>query len=138
MTCNISEATEGVGGGGSAHSPTIPSLHLRHSSFHSLSNPSVASSTSEVIIQPFRRFTYVTACSPTFCCFTYVTVHSPILFRFSYVTSSSLTSPGEPLMLMNYSQDTIISLISCSWDHIFKVRTVPRIILLLLPSKANL
>ena len=51
------------------HSPTFPSFHLRHSSF---SNPSVASPTSQLILQPF--------------------------FRFSYVTSSSRTSPGEPPM----------------------------------------
>ena len=50
-----------------AHSPTLPSLYLRHSSF---SNPSVASRTSQLILQPF--------------------------FRFSYVTGFSLTSPGEP------------------------------------------
>ena len=50
-----------------AHSPTLPSLYLRHSSF---SNSSVASPTSQLILQPF--------------------------FRFSYVTGSSLTSPGEP------------------------------------------
>ena len=49
------------------HSPTLLSLYLRHSSF---SNPSVASPTSQLILQPF--------------------------FRFSYVTGSSLTSPGEP------------------------------------------
>ena len=41
-----------------AHSPTFASLHLRHSSF---SNPSVASPTSYLILQPFRCFTYVTA-----------------------------------------------------------------------------
>ena len=52
------------------HSPTLPSLYLRHSSF---SNPSVASPTSQFILQ--------------------------LLFLFSYVTSSSLTSPGEPTML---------------------------------------
>ena len=45
-----------------AHSPTFPSFHLRHSSF---SNPSVALPTSQLILQPFRRFTYVTAHSPT-------------------------------------------------------------------------
>ena len=66
----------------SAHSPTFPSLHLRHSSFPTLpslylrhssfSNPSIASPTSQFILQPF--------------------------FRFSYVTSSSLNSPGEPPM----------------------------------------
>ena len=48
------------------HSPTLPSRYLHHSSF---SNPSVASPTSQFILQPF--------------------------FRFSYVTSSSLNSPGE-------------------------------------------
>ena len=50
------------------HSPTLPSLYLRHSS---LSNPSVASPTSQFNLQPF--------------------------FLFSYITSSSLNSPGEPL-----------------------------------------
>ena len=45
-----------------AHSPTLSSLYLRHSSF---SNPSVSSPTSHLILQPFfllrhRRFTYVT------------------------------------------------------------------------------
>ena len=53
------------------HSPTLPSLYLRHSSFY---NPSVASPTSQLILQPF--------------------------FRFSYVTSSSLNSPGEPAELI--------------------------------------
>ena len=51
------------------HSPTLPSLYLRHSSF---SNPSVASSTSQLVLQPF--------------------------FCFSYVTGFSLTSPWEPHM----------------------------------------
>ena len=53
-----------------AHSPTLPLLYLRHSSFP---NPSVASPTSQLILQPF--------------------------FHFSYVTNSSLNSPGEPPML---------------------------------------
>ena len=48
------------------HSPTLPSLYLRHSSF---SKPSVASPTSQFILQPF--------------------------FRFSYAISSSLNSPGS-------------------------------------------
>ena len=52
-----------------AHSPTVPSLYLRHSSFY---NPSIASLTSKLILQPF--------------------------FRFSYVTGSSFTSSGEPPM----------------------------------------
>ena len=45
-----------------AHSPTLPSLYLRHSSFSKLS---VTSPTSQPIFQPFRRFIYVTAHSPT-------------------------------------------------------------------------
>ena len=45
-----------------AHSPTFPSLHLRHSPF---SNPSVALPTPQLILQPFRCFTYITAHSPT-------------------------------------------------------------------------
>ena len=52
-----------------AHSPTLASLYPRNSSF---SNPFVASPTSQLILQPF--------------------------FRFSYVTGSLLTSPGEPPM----------------------------------------
>ena len=40
----------------------VTSLHLHHSSF---SNPSIALPTSQLILQPFRCFTYVTAHSPT-------------------------------------------------------------------------
>ena len=43
-------------------SPTFPSLHLRHNSF---SNPSVALPTSQLILQPSRCFTYVTVHYPT-------------------------------------------------------------------------
>ena len=46
----------------SPHSPTFPSLHLRHNSF---SNPSIALPTSQLILQPFRCFTFVTVHSPT-------------------------------------------------------------------------
>ena len=52
-----------------AHSPTLPSLYLLHSTF---SNHSVTLPTSQLILQPF--------------------------FRFSYVTGSSLTSLGQPPM----------------------------------------
>ena len=58
-----------------AHSPTLPSLYLHHSSF---SNPPVASPTSQFILQPF--------------------------FRFSYVTSSSLNSHGEPPVVSSSCQ----------------------------------
>ena len=88
MTCDVGEATKGCRMRQSltlqtlhrftyvtAHSPTfpplyyitarsttVPLLHLCHSSF---SNPSTASSTSELILQPFCCFTYITAHSPT-------------------------------------------------------------------------
>ena len=48
-----------------AHSPTLPLLHLHHSSFP---NTSVASSTSQLILQPFRCFTYVPGTSSTSPC----------------------------------------------------------------------
>ena len=94
-----------------ADSPTFPSLHLRHNSFP---NPSVALPTSQLILQPFRRFTYVTAHCLTLpllhlrhSSFSNPSVASPTLqfipqpfFRFSYVTSPSLrpNSPGESPM----------------------------------------
>ena len=68
-----------------AHSPTFPSLHLRHNSF---SNPSVTFPMSQLILQPFRCFTYVIALFQPF-------------FRF-YVTGCSLTSLGEPPMLKHF------------------------------------
>ena len=46
----------------SAHSTIFPPVHLRHSSF---SNLSVALPTSQLILQPFRCFTYVTVHSTT-------------------------------------------------------------------------
>ena len=70
-----------------------------HYGLCSFSNLSVPSSTSQLIPQPFRRFTYVTAHSSN------LSVASPTsqlilqpFFRFSYVTGSSLMSPGEPPM----------------------------------------
>ena len=63
--------------GSSAHSPTFPSLRLCHSSF---SNPSIDLLASQLILQPFHCFTYITAHSPTllllllcYRLFTYVT-----------------------------------------------------------------
>ena len=58
------------------NSPNFASLHLRHNSF---SNPSVALPTSQLILQSFR-------------CFTYVTVHSPTLLLLFLCTNSSLNS----------------------------------------------
>ena len=92
-----------------AHSPTLPSLYLRHSSF---SNPSVASPTSQLILQPFFRFSYVTGeqssfskisvTSPTwqlilqpFRHFTYITTHSPTL-PLLHLRHSSFFRPSFP------------------------------------------
>ena len=100
----------------SAHSPRFQSLHLRHSSFW-LSKLSVASSTSQLILQPFPRFTYVTTHFPTLPLlhlrhnsFSNPSVASPTsqlilqpFFRFSYVTGFSLKSPGEPPMTVTQS-----------------------------------
>ena len=111
----------------SAHSPTFPSLHLRHNSF---SKPSVAVPTSQLILLPFRCFTYVTAHSQTlallylrhsslynpsgalptsqlilkpFHCFTYVTAHSqtlPLLhLRHSSFSNPSVALPTSQLIL---------------------------------------
>ena len=87
----------------SAHSPTFPSLHLRHSSF---SNPSVALCTSQLILQPFRRFTYVTAHSPTLLSlllrhrlFTYVTWQAVLALKNLCVKSQTkllLCMGGSP------------------------------------------
>ena len=92
-----------------AHSPSIPSLYLRHSSFsnpslasptsqlvlmsrahsptfpslhlsyNSFSIPSIALPTSQLIFQRLRCFTYVTADSPTLPSLYHVTAHSPTL-----------------------------------------------------------
>ena len=106
-------------------SPSFPSLHLRHKSFSnpsvalptSFSNLSVASLTSQVILQPFRRFIYcsfsnLSVASPTsqvilqpfrrftYCSFSNLSVASLTsqvilqpFFTFSYVTSTSLNLP---------------------------------------------
>ena len=77
-----------------AHSPTFPSLHLRHNSF---SNPSVASPTSQLILQPF--------------------------FCFSYITSSSLNSPGKrPMVLMEgiHNNKLIFQKIDVYGFHIYE------------------
>ena len=93
-----------------AHSTTLPLLHLRHSSFF---NSSFASLRQKLILQLFRHFTYVTAHStalPLFhLChrhFTYVTDHSnPYIasptsqlnlqrfHRFTHVTAHSTAVP---------------------------------------------
>ena len=74
IACDVGEAKEGLGNEllilqpfrlftyVTAHSPTLPSLYLRHSSF---SSPSVVSPTSQLILKPLFRFTYVMGSSLT-------------------------------------------------------------------------
>ena len=57
MSCDGGDVTESL-----ENEERFPSLHLRHSSF---SKPSVALPMSQLILQSFRCFTYVTAHSPT-------------------------------------------------------------------------
>ena len=89
MSCDVGEVTESF-----AHSPTFPSLHLRHNPF---SNTSVALPTSQLILQPFLCFTYSQ----------FILQH---FFRF-YVTSSSLNSPGKPaeLILQRFRHFTYVT-----------------------------
>ena len=62
----------------------------------SFSKLPVTSPTSQLILQPFPRFTYVTAhfSNPSVASPTSQLILQPF-FRFSYVTGFSLTSPGE-------------------------------------------
>ena len=87
------------------------------------SNLSVTSPTSEFILQPFRRFTYITAHSPTLpllhlrhSSLSNFSVASPTpqfilksFFRFSYVTSSSLNSPTSQLILQPFRRFTYVT-----------------------------
>ena len=80
----------------SAHSPTFPSLHLRHNSF---SNPSIALPTSQLILQSFR-------------CLTYVTDHSPnlsLLLRHSSLPNLSVTSPTSQFILQPSRRVTYVT-----------------------------
>ena len=112
---------------GKGHSPTLPSLYLRHNSF---TNPSVATPTSQFILQPFFRFSYVTSSSsfsklsvtlPTsqlnlqpFRSFTYVTAHSPTLpllhRRHSSFSNPSFDSPTSQAL-------HLIHLASRPWSY---------------------
>ena len=80
-----------------AHSPTLPSLYPCHSSF---SNLSVALPTSQLSLQPFRCFTYVTAQSPTL----------PSLYlRHSSVYNPSVALPMSQLILQPFRSFTYIT-----------------------------
>ena len=90
-SCDVGEAEERLENEQS--SPSVQALHLRHSS---LSNPSLALPTSQLILQPF-------------CCFTYVTVHSPTLL----------------LLLLRHRIFHLRHLASRPWIHVVTVRERP-------------
>ena len=112
------------------HSSTLTSLHLRHSSF---SNPSAALPTSQLILQPFRCFTYIIGTSPTsqlilqpYCCFTYITAHSTAL-PLLHLCHSSLSNPSAASSIHHSSFCShsiasptsqalhVLHLVSCPW-----------------------
>ena len=123
MSCDVGEVTERSE---NQLFPTSQALHLRPQQ-SSFSNLSVTSPTSELILQPFRCFTYVTAHYPTllslslrhrlllmssaelilqfFRHFTYVTAHSSILPsrypRHSSFSNPSVASPTSQLILQS-------------------------------------
>ena len=100
-------------------------LLFKPESYRTFSNLSVTSPTSQLILQPFLRFTYVTAYSPTLLLlhlhhssfsnpsfaspasqalhFTYVTTHSPTLpslyLRHSSLSNPSVASPKSQFIL---------------------------------------
>ena len=116
-----------------AHSPTLLSLYLCHSSSSKLT---VASPMSQLILQPFFRFSYVTGSSlislhlhhrsfsnPSvalpmsqlifqhFRCFTYVTAHSPTLLSLlpRHRLFTYLTSPISQLILQPFCRFTYVT-----------------------------
>ena len=87
----------------SAHSPTLLSLHLRHNSF---SNPSTTLPTSQLILQPFCCFTYVTAHSSTHPSLsTFPSLH----LRHSSFSNPSVALPTSQLILQPFRCFTYVS-----------------------------
>ena len=94
-----------------AHSSTLPSLYLRHNSIYNLPllhlrhssfyNPSVALPTSQLNLQPFRRFTYVTAQSPTL---------PLLLLRLSSFSNPSFASPTSQALHLRHLARTSMML----------------------------
>ena len=86
---------------------SLPLLYLRHSSS---SNPSVALPTSQLILLPFRCFTYVTGHSPTL----------PLLYlRHSSFSKLPVASPVSQLILQPFRHFTIFSKIFYMFDVVY-------------------
>ena len=96
MSCDIGEVTE--------------RLENQQSSF---SNLSVTSPISQLLLQLFRRFTYVTAHSPSFPSLSYVTAHSPsfpsLYLRYSSFSKLSVTLPTSQLILQPFRCSTYVT-----------------------------
>ena len=91
----------------SAHSPTFLSLHLQHSSF---SNSSITLPTSQLILQPFHCFTYITAHSPTLKLMS--SAHSPTFLlhlHHSSFSNPSVASPTSQLILRPFCRFTYVT-----------------------------
>ena len=84
------------------HSRTFPSLHLRHRSF---SNPSVALPTSQLILQPYRWFTFVTVHSPRAHSRTFPSLH---LCHYSF-SNPSVALPTSQLILQPFRCFTYVT-----------------------------
>ena len=82
----------------------------------SFSNLSFTSPMSQLILQPFHCFIYVTAHSPTLPLLIPMSqlIIQPF-FRFSYVTSSSLNSPCEPAMVKGNNVTSKITTTVWNW-----------------------
>ena len=106
-------------GNSSVNSPTFPSLHLRHNSFY---NPSIALPTSQLILQPFRRFTYITAHSPTLLLFhlrhssfsnpSFACLTSQVLHLIHLASCPSVALPTSQLILQHFSCFTYVKVYS--------------------------
>ena len=81
------------------HSPNLPSLYLRRSSFP---NPSVASPTSQLILKPFFCFSYVTGSSLNV---TWLAAHA----MQSSFSNLSIASPMSQLILQPFHRFTYVT-----------------------------
>ena len=85
------------------HSPTLPSLYLRHSSF---SNPSVTSRSSQFILQLFFRFSSIIGSLLT-------SAHSPtfpsLQLRHSSFSNPSVALPMSQLILQPFRRFTYVT-----------------------------
>ena len=106
------------------HSTTLPSLCLSHSSF---SNSSVASPTSQFILQPFFRFSCVTSILQPFPHFTFVATHSPTLLSLflshSSFSNSFVTSPTSQFILQPFFRFSCVTSILIPFPHFTFVKT---------------